>query len=129
MIYRNHQDVANEIEQEIIHRGALLGIDWTNEEQVAQIAYHAFFHAQDVVSHAASTPDDLHARTRAELYGLAALMLHTMEDAANGDTEIHGGMVWKAFGRALWKIAKDEADTINRSGVTAANTVPLAVPD
>ena len=36
------------------------------------------------------------------LFGLANLMLRTMEESAGVGIESHGGPVWKAFGRALW---------------------------
>lgn len=110
MLYRSFQAQADEIEHEIIHRGAVLGINWHDEEQVAKLAYDALHHAAHLSAQAARLPHDLPLRAKAELFGLADLMLLTMEEAANADIEIHGGAVWKSFERAMWQIAQVDAE-------------------
>ena len=36
------------------------------------------------------------------VFGLAGIMLKTMEESAEIGVESHGGTAWKSFARALW---------------------------
>lgn len=95
-------DVAR-IEQEIIRKGVALNINWDDSVEVDLLAQEALVHAKDLAQRAAQNPGDRLQLARVELFGLAALMLKTMEETAHEGFLTHGGPVWKAFGRALWK--------------------------
>ena len=96
---------AHDIEIEIIRKGVALGIDWKDDVQVALLASEALDYHRN--PHRYREPHLVvnHPREAAklELFGLAALMLKTMEESANDDFEAHGGDVWKTFARALWR--------------------------
>lgn len=101
--FENYRREALEIEQEIERKGIALGIDWADEVQVRTLAREAL-NQGTVETHAAAIDShDRHALTKAELFGLAALMLKTMEQSAQDGMLTHGGPAWKAFGKALWQ--------------------------
>lgn len=100
--FENYQEATRKIEEEIEHMGVALGIDWSDEAQVRALACEALEHAQDRMREAAANPDDHRLGAKVTLFGLASLMLRTMEESAGVGFESHGGPVWKAFGRALW---------------------------
>ena len=100
--FENYQQEIRKIEDEIEHMGVALGIDWSDEAQVRALACEALEHAQDRMREAAANPDDHRLGAKVTLFGLASLMLRTMEESAGVGFESHGGPVWKAFGRALW---------------------------
>jgi hypothetical protein len=100
--FENFQNDANELEQEIVRRGIVLGIDWQNEAQVRLLAREALDHAREV-SKAAAAGGDHQAQAKAELFAFAALMLRTMQESAEEGLLTHGGPAWKIFARALWR--------------------------
>jgi len=55
---------------------------------------------------------DAQAKAKFDLFGLAALMLKTMAESADEGIELHGGPVWKAFGKALWEASGARNDRI-----------------
>jgi len=100
--FENFQNDANELEQEIVRRGIVLGIDWQNEAQVRLLAREALDHAREV-SKAAAACCNHQEQAKAELFAFAALMLRTMQESAEEGVVTHGGPVWKIFARALWR--------------------------
>ena len=96
---------VHDIEQEILRKGVAIGIDWTDEVQVALLAREALDYHRNPRRYREPHLVVTHPREAAklELFGLAALMLKTMEESANDDFEAHGGEVWKTFARALWQ--------------------------
>jgi hypothetical protein len=101
-LFEHYAEEARRIEQEIVRRGVMLGIDWTDGVAVRALAREALaYHPNEdeKVSHG-DTPE---WRAKLELFGLAQLMLKVMAESAAEDIETHGGDVWKAFGRALWQ--------------------------
>lgn len=104
--YENYSAETRDIELEIERRGVVLGIDWTNEPQVRQLAREAMDRSPEELKRAASSPPNYQALAKVELYGLAALMLKTMEESAGNGIESHGGVAWKAFAKALWAEAE-----------------------
>jgi len=100
--FENYQQDTKDIELEIERRGVALGIDWHDERQVRALAKEALdFTAADARRTHAGQID--YARlAKIELFGLAGLMLRTMEESAHIGFESHGGEVWKIFARALW---------------------------
>ena len=85
------------IEQEIVRYGIVLDIDWQDELAVRSLAREALdYRAREL-------PVEPIGRAKLELFGLAQLMLKVMAESAGEAVEVHGGAVWKAFGRALWR--------------------------
>lgn len=101
--FENYRREALEIEQEIERKGIALGVDWSDQVQVRALAREALDHGASETHAAAIDNHDRHALTKAELFGLAALMLKTMEQSAQDGMLTHGGPTWKAFGKALWQ--------------------------
>ncbi len=42
-----------------------------------------------------------------DLFGLAGIMLKTMEESASVGVESHGGAAWKSFAKALWAESRE----------------------
>ena len=104
--FENYAETAKAIEHEIVIKGIVLGIDWTDESQVRALAHEAIEHSADDVKHVASGPVDYKLMAKVDLYGLAGIMLRTMEESADVGFESHGGVAWKALAKALWEESK-----------------------
>lgn len=104
--FENYLQDTQDIEREIERRGVALGIDWTNTEQVRALAREAIEHNSEDVQRATVRPIDYQLLAKVELFGLAALMLRTMQESASIGFESHGGVIWKTFARALWAEAQ-----------------------
>jgi hypothetical protein len=97
--FENYSREAQQIEHEIETKGVILGIDWTDDAQVRELARQAFDCKLGAVD---CEPDEPADRARLDLFGLAQLMLTVMKESAEQDLHTHGGAAWKAFARALW---------------------------
>jgi hypothetical protein len=104
--FENYARSTGEIEQEIERKGIALGIDWHDEVQVRALAREALAHVAADDKFSATAPVDHRRLAKLELFGLAAIMLRTMEESAVQGFESHGGEAWKAFARALWAEAE-----------------------
>lgn len=104
--FENYLQDTQDIEREIERRGVALGIDWSNAEQVRALAREAIEHVSSDVQRAMAMPIDYQLLAKVELFGLAALMLRTMQESASVGFESHGGVIWKTFARALWAEAQ-----------------------
>lgn len=104
--FENYSAETREIEREIVRKGIILGIDWEDEVQVRALAREAVEHGSDDVRRAEADPGDSHLMAKVDLFGLAALMLRTMQESAEAGFMTHGGPAWKAFARALWAEAE-----------------------
>lgn len=100
--FEHFQQSTADIERELVRKGVALGIDWDNEAQVRQLACQALGGAHAALDIAARHPTDRQALARAELFGLAELMLQLLESSAKTGFESHGGPVWRVFAKALW---------------------------
>ncbi len=100
--FENYVEEAKEIELEIERKGIVLGIDWTNDVQVRALAKEALDQSAAEIKLSASSPIDRKLMAKVDLFGLAGVMLKTMEECAGVGFECHGGPAWKAFGKALW---------------------------
>ncbi len=103
--FENYAQDTKDIELEIERKGVALGIDWKNEEAVRALAREAldFSSTTEDARKIDATHLDYTRLAKLELFGLAGLMLRTMQDsAADAGFESHGGDAWKAFARALW---------------------------
>ena len=104
--FENYVETAKAIEHEIATKGIVLGIDWNDESQIRALAHEALEHLADDVKHVSSGPVDYKLMAKVELFGLAGMMLRTMEESADIGIESHGGVAWKAFSKALSAEAK-----------------------
>ena len=100
--FENYGADTGEIEREIERKGVVLGVDWADEVQVRALAREALEHIQDDVRIAASGTVERKLLAKVDLFGLAGMMLKTMEESASIGMESHGGDAWKAFAKALW---------------------------
>lgn len=100
--FEHYGEDTREIEREIERKGIILGIDWNDEVQVRALAREAIAHGQETIHRAAANPGDHQLLAKVDLFGLAGLMLRTMEESAGVGIESHGGPAWKSFARALW---------------------------
>ncbi len=106
--FENHIKSLKEIESEIYRRGLVLNIDWDNPLQMktlAEEAVHDFKRISDLFS---QHPHDPEIKAKSELYALSGLMLKTMTESAIEGFELHGGEVWKHFGKALFEASESK---------------------
>lgn len=106
--FEHYEKATSEIEKEIEHKGAILGIDWNNENEVRALAQEALSHLPENLRRASSGPTDYKLMAKIDLFGLAGMMLKTMEESAETGVESHGGPAWKAFSRALWLASRNK---------------------
>ncbi len=100
--FEDYRTETDQIEREIERKGIVLGIDWSDDVQVRALAREALDHLQEEVKMAASGRADYKLLAKVDLFGLAGIMLRTMEESATVGIESHGGGAWKAFAKALW---------------------------
>lgn len=97
--FENYQDERKALEHEIARRLVMLRVDLDDEAAIRKLAHEALqYHGE----HSAGFGEET---IKHDLFGLAALMLKTMAESAETGTELHGGPVWKVFGKALWDAA------------------------
>jgi hypothetical protein len=90
----NHWDEVSQIETELRRYMMALGLDWHDEAAMSQLASDA---------QAAYTSHDSKLINKAKFFGLVSTMMRTMESAARENRDVHGGEVWKAFGKHLYR--------------------------
>lgn len=97
----NHwAEVAN-IELELQRYMIALGLDWHDEVAMTQLATECKAFGPDNAQ-AAYASHDQSLITKAQFFGLVSMMIRTMENAAVDGRDVHGGEVWKAFGKHLY---------------------------
>lgn len=97
----NHKNEVSQIETELMRHLMVLGLDWHDEAAMKQLASECkVFGPTDAKAAYASNNQRL--ITKAELFGLVSIMIRTMESAALDERDVHGGEVWKAFGKHLY---------------------------
>lgn len=97
----NHWTEVSQIETELMRHMIAMGLDWHNEAAMIALANECKTFGPDNVKAAYASKDRTRI-TKAEFFGLASMMLKTMENAANEGRDVHGGEVWKAFGKHLY---------------------------
>lgn len=100
--FEDYSGDTRALELEIERKGIVLGIDWSDEAQVRRLAREALTHKMADVHLPAGQAVDPREMAKIDLFGLAGLMLKTMQESAELGFESHGGEAWKALGRALW---------------------------
>ena len=101
--FETYNEETAQLEKEIERLGMALEIDWSDNVQVKMLAREALAHGSSELRASANDVGDYRLRAKAELFGLAALMLRIMEKSAGDGFLTHGGLAWKSFGRALWE--------------------------
>ncbi|MDO9600014.1 MAG: hypothetical protein Q7J47_20045 [Azoarcus sp.] len=100
--FGHYARTAEELEREIFKRGLMIGLDWQNPVILRRLAYEALTCTADcrlgLLRHADATQ-----RGKGELFALSEMMLETMRQSALVGVHTHGGVTWKAFGRALYE--------------------------
>jgi hypothetical protein len=97
----NHWDEVAQIETELRRYMVALSLDWHDEAAMVQLASECkVFGPSD--AQAAYASHDSKLINKAKIFGLASMMMRTMESAAREDRDVHGGEVWKAFGKHLY---------------------------
>ena len=91
---------ACELEREILKRGILLDLDWSDRATMRRLARESLQGGSDHTQALLADPDP-RLRARGELFALGVLMLRVMEESADTGVHTHGGLAWKAFGSAL----------------------------
>lgn len=105
-LFENYGEELLGIEREIIRHGVALGIDWNDPVAVDRLAHEAIAYRQNTTNLDGNRAED---RAKLEIFGLAQLMLNVMAESAGEGVEMHGGAVWKALGRALWRASAEQA--------------------
>jgi hypothetical protein len=108
---------AIELEREILKRGILLGLDWSDTATLRQLARESLDGGAEH-TRALLRDADPKRRARGELFAFSVLMLRTMQESAETGIHTHGGPAWKAFGSALIEEAARGAG--QRSGDSSA---------
>ncbi|MDR1853770.1 MAG: hypothetical protein LBR05_02550 [Azoarcus sp.] len=109
--FGHYDRTAAELEDEIVTRGVLIGIDWTDPAQVRSLAAEALTCTSEqrlaMLHH-----HDPKVRAKGELFALSELMLDIMRQSAQTGVHVPDVGVWDAFGNALNAAAHpDEAPT------------------
>jgi hypothetical protein len=103
---------AHELEKQVVRMGIALGINWSDEAQVRELAREALNNGSRDI-HEATKHEDCCMMAKAELFAVAALMLRVMEKSAESEGVMtHGGPAWKAFAHALWTEHGNKAQPI-----------------
>ncbi|MFA6971838.1 MAG: hypothetical protein WC208_10605 [Gallionella sp.] len=97
----NHWDEVAQIETELMRKMIALGLDWHDASVMKALASECKVYGPADVQDAYAS-GDRDKITKAELFSLASLMIQTMENASLEGRDVHGGEVWKAFGRHLY---------------------------
>lgn len=108
---------AIELEREILKRGILLGLDWSDKTALRRLAREALDGGAEHTRALLRDPDP-QLKARGELFAFGVLMLRTMQESAETGLHTHGGPAWKAFGSAL--IEEAGAGRDQRSGDSSA---------
>jgi hypothetical protein len=98
----NHWSEVSQIETQLMRHMIALGLDWHNEIAMKKLAVECKAFGPHEARAAYQTKDRT-LITKAELFGLVSTMLKTMENAAIEERDVHGGEVWKALGKHLYK--------------------------
>lgn len=102
----HYQESANELAIAVQRHLIILGVSLDDEAGLQALARESLdkdyrTRLRDEAAHGNHT-----ALAKCELFGLAGLMLKTMENSADEGYKVHGNDAWKAFSRALWKVTQ-----------------------
>lgn len=101
-VLENYPKDAFDIETELVRKGIAIGLDWADEVAVRALAHEAIYRLKDEIKVSSHQAVDYQLMARIDLFGLAGVMLKTMQESAEFGIETHGGPAWKSFAKALW---------------------------
>lgn len=102
--FGHYARTAQQVEREMIRRGVVMGLDWTDAAEVRALAREVLSCTSACRLELLRDPDRIR-RSKGELFALSELMLDTMRQSAGIGVHTSGGPVWKAFGHALYEEA------------------------
>ena len=97
----NHWDEVAHIEAELMRYMLALGLDWHDEAAMLQLATECKTFGPDNAQ-AAYASNIQSLITKAKFFAMVSMMIQTMESAARDNRDVHGGEIWKAFGKHLY---------------------------
>jgi len=97
----NHWSEISQIETALLRHMVALGLDWNDEAAMSMLASECKIYGP-ANAKAAYASKNQALITKAEMFGLVTVMIRTMESAAVEGRDVHGGEVWKAFGKHLY---------------------------
>lgn len=103
--FGHYERTALELEDEIVTRGVLMGLDWADPVQVRALASEAL----DCTSEqrlAMLRAHDEKVKAKGELFALSELMLDIMRQSALAGVHVPDVGVWETFSRALAEAAR-----------------------
>lgn len=98
--FEHYPQETKALELELERMGIAMDIDWSDQAQVRALARDALS-PEAAHTVAAAAKGERPALAKAELFGLAALMLKTIDESANEGVVTQGGPAWQSFGAAL----------------------------
>ena len=123
----HHHEEVSRIETELMRHMITLGLDWHNESSMARLA-DEFKDFGAGKAQAAYCSQDLHQISKAEFFGLTSIMLKTMGNAALENRVVHGGEVWKAFGKHLYPEHASNRPSVDPIGTRRNDGAMTALP-
>lgn len=103
--FGHYDRTAAELEDEIVTRGVLIGIDWADPTQVYALAAEALTCTSGqrlaMLHH-----HDEKVRAKGELFALSELMLDIMRQSAQTGVHVPDVGVWNTLGRALTAVSQ-----------------------
>jgi hypothetical protein len=98
--FGHYERTAAEVEDEIVTKGVLIGIDWHDRLAVKALASEAIACTQEKRRAMLNDPDNA-VRAKADLFALVVLMLDIMRQSAQTGVQTPAVGVWKMLGPAL----------------------------
>jgi hypothetical protein len=98
--FGHYDRTAAELEDEIVTRGIVIGIDWNDPYAVAALAREALAGTSESRLAMLRHPDE-RVRAKGELFAFATLMLDIMRQSAQTGVRTPDIGVWKVLGKAL----------------------------
>ncbi|MBK7662007.1 MAG: hypothetical protein IPJ21_00390 [Sterolibacteriaceae bacterium] len=98
--FEHYPQETRALELALERMGVALGIDWLDDAQVRALAHEALSD-ECKRTMAAAAKGERAALARADLFGLAALMVKTLQESADEGVASSGGPAWRSFSGAL----------------------------
>jgi hypothetical protein len=107
--FGHYERTAAELENAIVTRGILLGLDWTDQVQVRALAREALDCTPEKRL-AMLRASDRRMKATGELFAFSTLMLDIMRQSAQAGARIPDAGVWKIFAQTLVDVSRETAE-------------------
>ncbi|MDR2092719.1 MAG: hypothetical protein LBP58_05320 [Azoarcus sp.] len=104
--FGHYERTAAELENAIVTRGILLGLDWSDQVQICALASEALDCTPEKRL-AMLRARDRRMRAKGELFAFSTLMLDIMRQGAQAGVRIPDMGVWQTFARALDDVSRE----------------------